>query len=125
MRHFIFAGSAAFCLACWSVPASGAANVTPVEMDAWHHEEQLNSNGSFMEMGDWLLDQMFDRITVPLWPDDQNIWPLGSSGVHRIGVIANRVPVVDTHVSVGPAADDVDDLRDLANTTGGYPCDVS
>ena len=74
MRHFILTG---LIITCLNV---GAALTTPVRTDVWDVDEQPNANGPVMNAVDWLWDQMLDRLTVPLGPADQNIWPSGPGG---------------------------------------------
>jgi hypothetical protein len=106
MRHFILAGSVALCLTAWSAPAPGVGMMIPLQTGVWHQEVQPNTNGPVMDSVEWMWDLMPDHLTVPLAPDDQNIWPLGTRGEQWIAVVADRGPVVETQVPFGRPRDE-------------------
>jgi hypothetical protein len=83
MRRIILTVSlAGLGLILWPFPVPGAvmvspANSTPVRVRAGDPDERPDSTRS-PDAGNWLWDLLMDRLTFPLGPADQNIWPLWS-----------------------------------------------
>jgi hypothetical protein len=83
MRRILLAASlAALCPILWATLASGAiaaapALVTPIGVLVGD-EDGGPDVGSPTGAADWLWDLLMDRLTIPLGPADQNIWPLGN-----------------------------------------------
>jgi hypothetical protein len=102
-RFILAAGSAALGLTAWSSPACGSAHVTPVAVTpmwaAVGHGQAQPDTGWPVEEEGWLKEWLLDRLTIPLGPADQNIWPLG---IRREQLIAT-----------------------VADHPGGNPCDAS
>lgn len=57
--------------------ARGAVMVSPTWVTADNQHER-NDIVRPPGMGDWLWDLLMDRLTVPLGPANQNIWPMGA-----------------------------------------------
>jgi len=98
MRRFILAaGLAVVGLTARSAPADGAvpmtpAPVTPLGADGRPDTGRPVDAGSWPT--DWVREFMLDRLTVPLGPADQNIWPLGARWEQWIATDADRGGVV-------------------------------
>jgi hypothetical protein len=98
MRRFILAGGlAAVGLTAWSAPADGAVRVTLAPATPlWAVGDP---DGRPADEGgwptDWLWDLMLDRLTVPLGPADQNIWPQVARWEQSIATAADRGGVVE------------------------------
>jgi hypothetical protein len=83
MRRFILMASlAALGPLLWTTSIHGAANVAPTAVmpigvmigDQDGRPDAESPAGA----ADWLWELLLDRLTIPLGPADQNIWPMGS-----------------------------------------------
>jgi hypothetical protein len=105
MRRFILVASlAALCPILCATSAHGAANVTPalatpIGVLVGDQDERPDIE-SPAGAADWLWDLLMDRLTVPLGPADQNIWPLGFWQEHWIVAADSVLTREDAHATL-------------------------
>ena len=68
----------------------GRALVSPVRVAPGDRDERPDHTRT-PNAGEWLWDLLMDRLTIPLGPADQNIWPPGTWRGHWIAAAARGV----------------------------------